>query len=112
MILEFPKLYFKKVHKKTKVEFVDYFTNKNLSDWDLLKLNDIPSRAQARIDYWNDVLGSEWDYSIIGWNALAAPEQEPIARVAKHLSILREEVMLYCPRHLPIGTPLYAKQAP
>jgi len=68
MALELPKLYFKKVHKATGAEFVDCFTNKNLADWDLFKLHEIPSRARQRIDYWNDTLNPEWEYSIIGWN--------------------------------------------
>lgn len=32
---------------------------------------------------------------------------EPVARVTKHVIPLREEIMLYCDKHLEIGTPLY-----
>jgi len=40
--------------------------------------------------------------------ALAKQEQgEPVARVTKHVIPLREEIMLYCDKHLEIGTPLY-----
>jgi uncharacterized Fe-S center protein len=40
--------------------------------------------------------------------ALAKQEQgAPVARVTKHVVPLREEIMLYCDKHLEIGTPLY-----
>lgn len=43
--------------------------------------------------------------------AHAAKDVEPVARVARHMEILREEVMLYCDKHLPVGTALYLHPA-
>jgi hypothetical protein len=62
-----PKLYFKKVHKTTGVEFVDYFSPQNCSDWCKTPLDELHMRAGQRIKHWNECL-ADWDYSIVGWN--------------------------------------------
>jgi hypothetical protein len=54
-----------------------------------------------------EALASEQEQRSV--RALADSEQlgEPVARVTKHVIPLREEIMLYCDKHLEIGTPLY-----
>ena len=67
MTLQLPKLYFRKVHKTTKAEFVDSFSGKNCADWDNTPIGDIHIRAGQRVKHWNDML-SDWHYEVIGWN--------------------------------------------
>ena len=81
-MIDLPKLYFKKVHKSTGAEFINHFTGANLKDWDLFKLCEIHSRAKARIDYWNSMLGSEWVYSIIGWGPIKTVSDKEIWEIA------------------------------
>ena len=67
MSLPLPKLYFRKVHKATKAEFVSNFNNKNCADWDKTNLCDLHIRAHQRIKHWNEQL-TDWHYEVIGWN--------------------------------------------
>jgi len=67
MNLQLPKLYFRKTHKETKIQFVDCFSSKNCPDWFNTKICDIHIRAGQRIKHWNDKL-TDWHYEVIGWN--------------------------------------------
>lgn len=43
----------------------------------------------------------------------AAPVQEPVGRISSNrVGLLRQEVMLYCDEHLPIGTAVYTRPQP
>ena len=67
MSMNLPKLYFKKVHNSTGLEFVDCFSPKNCSDWLKTPLEDLHIRAGQRINQWNECF-TDWNYSVIGWN--------------------------------------------
>ncbi len=65
--MKLPKLYFKKTHKQTGAEFVDYFCSRNCSDWMKTPFEDLHVRAGQRIAHWNEML-PDWHYAIVGWN--------------------------------------------
>lgn len=67
MMLQLPKLYFKKTHKKTQAEFVDFFEDRNCREWSKTSFCDLHVRAHQRVKHWNEQL-SDWHYEVIGWN--------------------------------------------
>lgn len=47
------------------------------------------------------------------WNAATPPASDPAGRISRNCEgILRQEVMLYADKHLPIGTAVYTKPVP
>ncbi len=62
-----PHLYFRKTHKETGIFFDDYFSNKNCPGWYQTAFDELEAKAEARIEYWNQVLTS-WHYQILDWS--------------------------------------------